>query len=118
MATDVKDICLTHGVKHRAHSKAARDCAAAAEAEAATGGPRLEQLPLVEIHADDLHFVLSTRGRLDRVGSGVTPVSLPGTSAATLVDWREVADMLTWCPDLTAAAQRLTAWANEPVLVA
>lgn len=117
MATDVKDLCPVHGVKHRKDSKAAQDCAAALEADAALSGPRLEQLPLVEVHADDLRWVLNYRGRLDRIGGGVTPVSLPGTTTATLVDWREITDMLTWCPDLTAAAARLTAWANEPVLV-
>jgi len=106
-----RDVCTIHGVKHRAGSDAAQRCTAVQET---TDGDAVA-LPLVTIHADDLHFVLATHGRLDRVGAGITAVSLPGITPATLVDWREVTDMLTWCPTLEHAAERLTAWANEPM---
>ncbi|NAE18237.1 hypothetical protein [Enterococcus hirae] len=117
MPTDKRDLCPVHGVKHRTDSDAAKRCAADLAEQAETSGPRLEQLPLVEIHADDLRWVLNYRGRIDRIGGGITPVSLSNYSPVTLVDWREIEDMLTWCPDLNAAAERLTAWANEPVEV-
>lgn len=108
-----QDVCTVHGVKHRTGSDAAQRCAAlTAQAEA---DPAAVVLPLVAIDAADLRFVLNTRGRLDRVGGGITAVSLPGTTPATLVDWTEITDMLTWCPSLEVAAARLTVWANEPV---